>query len=237
MSVVVRCHGVTRTYGKGPSAVQALRGVDLEVRAGEMLLLAGPSGCGKSTLLSIIGAMLDRDAGDCEITGSDPQAMSRSERARFRGACIGFVFQSFNLLPALTAEENVAVPLLIAGSRRRPALARAQQLLGAVGLGNRERTVPGQLSGGEQQRVAIARALARDPALLICDEPTSNLDHDTGTAVIDLLRKAGRGVGRAVIVATHDARLLDRVDRVAWMDDGRITRVRAPPTPASRSDA
>jgi putative ABC transport system ATP-binding protein len=219
---LVRCHGVSKRFGAGDAAVPALQGVDLEVQGGELLLLVGPSGCGKTTLLSVIGTMLDRDGGDCDVMGRDPAGMGAAERAGFRNASIGFIFQSFNLLPVLTAVENVAVPLLIAGRPRSRALERARELLAAVGLGTREDALPPQLSGGQQQRVAIARALACDPPLVLCDEPTSNLDHETGARMVDLLRSAARTTDRALVVATHDPRILKFADRIAHMEDGRV---------------
>ncbi|MCC7200381.1 MAG: ABC transporter ATP-binding protein [Gammaproteobacteria bacterium] len=225
---VVRCRGVTKSFGAGAATVAALRGVDLDVFDGELLLLVGPSGCGKTTLLSIIGAMLGRDAGDCAVMGRDPADMGRSERARFRGESLGFVFQGFNLLPTLTAQENVAVPLLIGGTPRRVAFEHAKELLDVVGLGDRLEARPSELSGGQQQRVAIARALARSPRLVLCDEPTSSLDHETGAEMVDLLRRAARTSGRALIVATHDTRIFSYADRVARMEDGRVLEVTPP---------
>jgi putative ABC transport system ATP-binding protein len=226
---VVRCRGVTKSFGAGAGTVAALRGVDLNVFDGELLLLVGPSGCGKTTLLSIIGAMLERDAGDCAVMGRDPEDMGRSERARFRGESLGFVFQEFNLLPTLTAAENVAVPLLIGGTPRRTAFQHSREMLEVVGLGDRLDARPSELSGGQQQRVAIARALARSPRLVLCDEPTSNLDHETGAEMVELLRRAGRASGRALIVATHDTRIFGYGDRVARMEDGRVLDVTRPP--------
>ena len=224
--IAVRCHAVTKTYGTGEAAIPALRGVELEVRRGELLMLVGPSGCGKTTLISVIAGILDRDAGECEVLGRDPQLMDRSERARFRGIRIGFVFQAFNLLPALTAAENIAIPLLINGVARGRALTRATELLGAVGIGGRTRALPAQLSGGEQQRVAIARALVHDPKLIFCDEPTSNLDRETGHGMMEILRGVARSPNRALVVVTHDARILAFADRVARMEDGKIIEVR-----------
>jgi putative ABC transport system ATP-binding protein len=221
-SCLVHCRGVAKRFGAGDVAVPALRGADLDVQDGELLLLVGPSGCGKTTLLSIIGTMLDRDDGVCEVIGRDPRDMNATERAQFRNASLGFVFQSFNLLPALTAAENVSVPLLIAGTRRRRAEQRARELLDAVGLSARNDALPLQLSGGQQQRVAIARALACEPSLVLCDEPTSNLDHETGAEMVDLLRRTARTAGRALVVATHDARIFAFADRIARMEDGRI---------------
>src|SRR5512143_3270862 len=228
---IVRCRGVTKSFGSGEATVSALRGVDLDVYDGELLLLAGPSGCGKTTLLSIIGAMLERDAGECAVMGRDPKEMGRTRRARFRGESLGFVFQGFNLLPTLTAEENVAVPLLIGGIPRRSAYEHAKEMLDVVGLGDRLSARPSELSGGQQQRVAIARALARGPRLVLCDEPTSNLDHEMGAVMIDLLRRAVRGSGRALIVATDDTRIFRYADRVARMEDGRVLDVSRPSAP------
>src|SRR5215831_19138500 len=184
--IVVRCRGVTKSYGTADAAVTALRGIDLDVHRGELLMLVGPSGCGKTTLISIIAAILDRDRGECMVLGRDLQHMDKSERARFRGASIGFVFQTFNLLPALTIVENAAIPLLINGVPRSQALSRTRELLDTVGLRAREDALPGQLSGGQQQRVAIARALVHSPQLVVCDEPTSNLDRETGRVMMEI---------------------------------------------------
>jgi len=223
--IAVRCQGVTKTYGAGESAVTALRGVDLDVRRGELLMLVGPSGCGKTTLISVIAGILDRDGGECAVLGRDLQVMARSERARFRGLRIGFVFQAFNLLPSLTAAENVALPRLINGLPRKRALARATELLVGVGLGARVGALPVQLSGDEQQRVAIARALVHDPKLIFCDEPTSNLDRDTGHRMMEILRGVARSPDRALVVVTHDARIFEFADRIARMEDGRVIEV------------
>lgn len=205
----------------------ALRGVDLDVLRGELLMIVGPSGCGKTTLISVIAAILGHDAGRCEVLGRDLQTMSEEERARFRRDSMGFVFQMFNLLPTLTAAENVAVPLLIAGLTWGEALKRAETTLGKVGMSARSRARPGQLSGGQQQRVAIARALVHAPALVLCDEPTSSLDHETGQAVMQELRSAG-AADRSIVVVTHDSRIFGFADRIARMEDGRIVEITAP---------
>jgi putative ABC transport system ATP-binding protein len=222
--IAVRCTGVTKTYGTGSARVMALRGVELDVRTGELLMLVGPSGCGKTTLISVIAGILDPDAGSCRVFDHDWQQMSLHVKTRYRGRHIGFVFQAFNLLPTLTAAENVAVPLLINGGARRDAIRRAGEVLARVGLGERASAAPAQLSGGQQQRVAIARALVHDPKLIVCDEPTSALDHETGHQVMELLRQA-TGKDRALIVVTHDARIFEFADRIAKMDDGRIEKI------------
>jgi putative ABC transport system ATP-binding protein len=223
--IAVYCRGVTKTYGTGDARVMALRGIDFEVRHGELLLLVGPSGCGKTTLISIIAAILDQDSGKCEVLGHDLEEMGQRERAHFRGVSIGFVFQVFNLLTALTALENVTIPLLINGAPQNRAEARARNALEAVGLGARLDALPAQLSGGQQQRVAIARALVHDPKLIVCDEPTSNLDHETGRSMMEVLRGVARSPNRALIVVTHDTRIFDFADRIARMDDGKIVEV------------
>ncbi len=223
--VVVRCRGVTKTYGKGTSAVRALRGIDLDVGKGELLMLVGPSGCGKTTLISVIAAVLDRDGGECIALGEDYATMSNAARTQFRARNVGFVFQAFNLIPTLSIAENVAVPLLINGVRRGEAVKAARELLGQVGLGDRTNDLPSRLSGGQQQRVAIARALVHKPKLLVCDEPTSALDHATGQRVMELLRNIAEGHDLSLVVVTHDARIFEFADRIAEMDDGRIVRM------------
>jgi putative ABC transport system ATP-binding protein len=223
--LAVRCDDVVKTYGTGGAKVTALRGVDLDVRTGELLMLVGPSGCGKTTLISVIAGILDRDSGDCRVYGQDFQKMSQAAKTRTRGQTIGFVFQAFNLLPTLTAAENAAIPLLINGVRRTEAIRRAKTMLDRVGLGERANSLPSQLSGGQQQRVAIARALIHNPRLIVCDEPTSALDHETGHKVMELLREVALGEGRALVIVTHDARIFEFADRIARMDDGRIVQV------------
>lgn len=220
--LAVHCRGIVKSYGAGVAKVAALRGVDLDVRRGELLMLVGPSGSGKTSLISIIATILDQDAGTCEVLGRDLKHLKPIERARFRGTAVGFVFQVFNLLPTLTAVENVSVPLLINGTPRKQAERRASELLEQLGLSERRKSLPPQLSGGQQQRVAIARALACNPQLIICDEPTSNLDHETGHAIMEILRSRAKSPERAVIVVTHDPRIFDFADRVAHMDDGRV---------------
>ena len=224
-SVAVRVDDVVKTYGSGDSQVVALRGVDLEVRAGELMMLVGPSGCGKTTLISVIAGILDPDSGECHVFGRDYRRMSARDKTRFRGETIGFVFQAFNLLPTLTAAENAAVPLLINGMARKEAVERARDMLNRVGLGDRGHSLPAQLSGGQQQRVAIARALVHNPRLIVCDEPTSALDEKTGHRVMELMRELALANGRALVVVTHDARIFGFADRIAKMNDGRVEKV------------
>ncbi len=221
----VSLRGVTKFYGTGPARVQALRGVDLEVRLGELLMLVGPSGCGKTTLISVVAAILDHDDGEIVVFDRSLKAMSAAEKTRFRGTNIGFVFQAYNLIPTISVSENVAIPLLILGRRRAEALARAEEILAAVGLGDKLEVYPAQLSGGQQQRVAIARALVNNPRLIVCDEPTSALDADTGRLVMEVLRKNALSDKRALIIVTHDNRVFNFADRIARMDDGRIILV------------
>ena len=224
-SKAIQCRGLIKSFGEGDAQVRALRGVDLDVDFGELLMLVGPSGCGKTTLISIIAGILDQDAGQCVLFGSDLQKMKQDERAHFRGSSIGFVFQAFNLLLSLTVAENVAVPLLINGMDRKAAVAKARAVLVTVGLGDKADAPAAQLSGGQKQRVAIARALVHEPKLIICDEPTSNLDHASGIQVMDILRKVARTPERAVMVVTHDPRIFAFADRIAHMDDGMIVDV------------
>jgi putative ABC transport system ATP-binding protein len=221
----VECRGVTKDFGQGETRVQALRGVDLEVPDGEMTLLVGPSGCGKTTLISIIAGLLEPTAGEVSVLGTSLTRLSGGRKVRFRGANIGFVFQQYNLLPALSAAENAAVPLLIAGVPRREAVRRAALLLDELGLVGRSGSLPSQLSGGQQQRVAIARALVHEPRLLVCDEPTAALDGHSGRNIMELLRRIAVQPGRAVIVVTHDNRVFDFGDRIVHLSDGRVERV------------
>jgi putative ABC transport system ATP-binding protein len=221
----VHCKSLTKSFGAGDALVQALSGVDLDIRYGELLMIVGPSGSGKTTLISIIAGILDQDAGQCVVLDHDLQLMGREGRASFRAISVGFVFQTFNLLPSLTAAENVAIPLLIQGMPRKQAVARAAARLDAVGLQGRMHALPSQLSGGQQQRVAIARALVHEPRLIICDEPTSNLDRASGHQVMEILQREGQAPGRALVVVTHDERIFEFADRVAHMDDGKVVEL------------
>jgi putative ABC transport system ATP-binding protein len=215
---------VTREFGDGDSRTLALRGIDLDVCAGQMTLLVGPSGCGKTTLISIVAGLLDPTAGQVEVLGRDLGTLRGRHLVEFRGAQIGFVFQQYHLVPSLSAAENAAVPLIIAGVRRKQAVARATEMLEQVGLGEKAESLPSRLSGGQQQRVAIARALVHQPRLLVCDEPTAALDAQSGRTVMELLRRVALQPGRAVIVVTHDNRVLSFGDRLVHMSDGLIHR-------------
>ena len=227
--LAIRVRGVTKEFGSGGAVARALRGVDLDVAYGEMLMLVGPSGCGKTTLVSIIAGTLEPTAGDVVVLGHDLVAMTNGAKVRFRRENVGFVFQAYNLLPALTAAENAAVPLLIAGWRRRDAVEKAAAVLETLGLGDRLANLPAELSGGQQQRVAIARALVHEPRLLVCDEPTSALDAENGRITMELIAQLAVQPGRAVIVVTHDSRVYSFADRIASMEDGRIEAVEAGP--------
>ena len=224
-ALAVHCRGLTKSYGTGDGRVQALRGVDLDVATGELMMLVGPSGCGKTTLISVLAGTLQADDGTFTVFGDDVQGMSDTARTRWRGRTVGFVFQAYNLIPTLTAAENVAVPCMLLGMPRRAAVARAREVLATVGLGERTEARSAQLSGGQQQRVAIARALVHEPRLIVCDEPTAALDHDTGHRVMELLRATAQRQDRALLVVTHDSRIFPFADRIARMDDGRIERI------------
>lgn len=228
-NLAIDATSVTKAYGKGENRVVALAGADLRVPYGELVMLVGPSGCGKTTLISILAGLLTRDAGSCSVLGVDPQALRNGPRTAWRGRNVGFVFQQFNLVPTVTAQENVAIPLLIQGTPRAEAMHRAGDMLRKVGLGGRERSLPLQMSGGQQQRVAIARALAPNPRLLVCDEPTSALDGATGQSVMELIARVAHEDGHAVVVITHDERIYRFANRIVYMDDGRVTRTDVPP--------
>jgi putative ABC transport system ATP-binding protein len=223
--VAVRIRGLTKHFGSGDQRVQALAGIDLDILGGQMTLIVGPSGCGKTTLLSVVAGILDADQGEVSILGNDVTRMSDRDKTRFRARHIGFVFQQYNLLPALTAAENAAIPLVIAGWSKAPAVRKASEVLSAIGMGRKTKSLPSQLSGGQMQRVAIARALVHDPALLVCDEPTAALDHETGQTVMELLHRSAVKQDRAVVVVTHDNRVFQFGDRIAHMDDGRVVQI------------
>jgi putative ABC transport system ATP-binding protein len=230
LAPAVSAAALTRTYGAGGSAVHALRGVSLELPAGQFTAVMGPSGSGKSTLMHLRAGLDTPDAGSVRVAGRDITAMGDRELTKLRRAHIGFVFQSFNLLPTLSAEENVLLPLAIAG--RRPPAAEVDALLTRVGLAERRHHRPAELSGGQQQRVAIARALITRPTVLFADEPTGNLDSEAGAGVLRLLRDAVDLDGQTTLMVTHDARAAATADRVLYLTDGRIVADVADPTEA-----
>ncbi len=223
--LAVSARGVKKTFGTGNSAVAALKGVDLEARCGEMLMIVGPSGCGKTTLLSVLCGTMRYDEGSVEVFGRDLHFMSEAKITAFRGQHVGFIFQQFNLIPQWNALENASVPLLLNGRGRGTAEKEAQRVLTAVGLGDRLHSYPTQLSGGQQQRVAISRALVHEPRLIICDEPTASLDAATGLTVMKLLKEVACRPDRCVIVVTHDSRIFSFADRIAEMEDGVVKAV------------
>jgi len=225
MHQAVACNGVTKWFGAGDARVQALRGLDLEIGMGELAMLVGPSGCGKTTLISIIAGLLDATDGHVKVLGIEPAKLSPKEQILFRRENLGFVFQQFNLLPTLTAAENVAVPLFVAGVERKHAIDQASELLNELGLGDRVSHLPSDLSGGQQQRVAIARSLVHNPRLIVCDEPTSALDAKTGHMVMELFSEVAVRPDRAVIVVTHDSRIFEFADTITHMEDGRAVAV------------
>jgi putative ABC transport system ATP-binding protein len=230
---MLELRGVSKVYGEGPAEVHALRGVDLSVDAGAMVAVMGPSGSGKSTLLTIAGSLEDPTGGEVVIDGVALSAMSRGDKARLRRRTVGYVFQDFNLLPGLTAAENVALPLELDGVAARKARASGMQVLEDLGLHDQASRFPDQLSGGERQRVAIARAVVGDRGLLLADEPSGALDSANGEAVMRMVHAAcARGV--AAVVVTHDAQRAAGPDRVVFLRDGRVSdQTLTPPGPES----
>lgn len=221
-AIGVSCRNLTKDYGEGNARVQALRGVDLDIAPGELTLLVGPSGCGKTTLISILAGTLDPTGGDLSVLGTDLNLLSKRQKTAFRAKNVGFVFQQLNLLPALTAAENVAVPLVINGSAKAAAVRQAIGVLNSVGLGDRTKSYPAQLSGGQRQRVAIARALVHQPRMLVADEPTSAIDAKAGQTIMEIIREMALRSDRVAVVVTHDSRVLDFADRIVTLEDGRV---------------
>lgn len=221
----VRCNELTKEFGRGETRITAVNQVSFDIQPGEMTLLVGPSGCGKTTLISIIAGLLNPSSGEVSVFGQRLDQLRGSRLVLFRARNIGFVFQQYNLLPTLTAAENAAVPLLIAGEYRAKAVAVARDVLESVGLTARANAYPSQLSGGQQQRVAIARALIHQPRILVCDEPTAALDAQSGRNVMELLARVAIDPQRAVIIVTHDARVYQFGQRIISMSDGRIESI------------
>jgi putative ABC transport system ATP-binding protein len=219
---LIEARGLTKVFGKGRAAVKAIDGVDLTVGAGEILMIMGPSGSGKTTLLSMLGGLLRPTAGEIRIDDHVITQMPESRLHHIRRECVGFVFQSFNLLEALNPVENVELPMNFAGKNGSDTRKRAEEILRGIGLGDRLTSKPTNLSGGEKQRVSIARALANDPQLVLADEPTANLDSQRGQAVAATLREIAQRERRAVVIVSHDDRIREVADRVLWLEDGRL---------------
>ncbi|HVJ30671.1 MAG TPA: ABC transporter ATP-binding protein [Gammaproteobacteria bacterium] len=220
MVSIVSMKGVAKAYQRGKQRVDVLRGIDLEVERGEFLALMGPSGSGKTTLLNLIGGLDRPDRGELTVAGERLDTLSPSKLTKWRARHVGFIFQFYNLLPVLTAERNVEVPLLLTklnAAERRRNVAAALEL---VGLADRAKHKPGELSGGQQQRVAIARALVSDPSVLVCDEPTGDLDRETSDAILGLLQLLNRSHGKTIVMVTHDPRAAERASRRLYVDKG-----------------
>ena len=217
---IVVTEGLTKDYHLGPHTVHALRGVSVTIEQGEFVAVMGPSGSGKSTFMNLLGCLDTPSAGRYVLDGQDVAGLSADDLARIRNTKIGFVFQQFNLLPRTTALENVELPLLYGAVPARERRTRAQQRLASVGLADRAKHKPGELSGGQQQRVAIARALVSDPSVLVCDEPTGDLDRETSDAILGLLQLLNRTHGKTIVMVTHDPRAAERASRRLYVDKG-----------------
>ncbi|MGD1025125.1 MAG: ABC transporter ATP-binding protein [Candidatus Sulfotelmatobacter sp.] len=235
MQPAIEVRQLTKTYAEGNTGTLALRGVDLEVHAGELLMLMGPSGSGKTTLLSIMGCILTASSGSVRIAGKEITQLGEKQLPAIRLEHIGFVFQGFNLFPTLTAGENVELMLDLKGVAAKPAKKRAAELLAQVGLADKYASFPADLSGGQKQRIAIARALAGDPEIILADEPTAALDSHTGKNVMEMMSQLAHKRNRAVVIVTHDSRVLSFADRIVKIEDGAIAGPDAPrrePVPA-----
>jgi putative ABC transport system ATP-binding protein len=219
---IVEAKGIKKTLGRGAGQVQALRGIDLSLKRGELTLLMGPSGSGKTTLLLILGCMLAPSAGTATVCGTSTADADKEGLAKIRRDHIGFVFQTYHLFPTLSAAQNVQLALDIRGERGRRAAKKAREALTMVGLEQKANTLPGELSGGEQQRVAIARAFVANPSVILADEPTAALDSDNGRTIMGILADAAHERDRAVLVVTHDPRILPFADRIVEIEDGRL---------------
>ncbi|MCC6367239.1 MAG: ABC transporter ATP-binding protein [Bryobacterales bacterium] len=222
MNVIIEIRNLYKSYGSGAAAVHAVNGASLDVNRGELLVLMGPSGSGKTTLLSLMGCILTASSGSVKVDGLETTGIPESKLPRIRLDHFGFIFQGFNLFPALTVRENVEIALDLKGIRGAKARACSMDLLSQVGLAEKAKQYPANLSGGQKQRVAIARALAGDPPIILADEPTAALDSASGRIVLDILSSLSRAHGRAVVLVTHDPRVLDYADRIVRVEDGRI---------------
>ena len=228
-ATIIEARGVVKRYRAGSIVVDALRGVSLTVREGEMVAIMGPSGCGKTTLLNCLSGLDDIDGGSIRIAGKDITSLSDDARTAFRAREMGFIFQSYNLLPVLSAVENVELPLLVTGEVSvRDARARAMRALDDVGLTDRAHHKPTELSGGQQQRVTIARSLVNEPSIVWADEPTGNLDTKTGHEVLEIMHKLNRERGQTYVIVTHDPSLAKTCDRILRMENGVVVREEAP---------
>ncbi len=221
---IIKLDNVWKIYRMGKVEVPALRGLSLKVRKGEFLSVMGPSGSGKSTAMNMIGVLDVPTKGHVYLEGTDISTLSESNLAQIRGRKIGFIFQQFNLIPTLTALENITLPMIFQNTPRSERMARAEKLLKMVGLGDRMHHKPTELSGGQQQRVAIARSLCNDPEVVLADEPTGNLDSKTGGTVMDFLRRLHREEGKTIIMVTHDANIAKYADRIEYLQDGKIVK-------------
>ena len=219
---IILCKQIVKHYGEGSTRVDVLKGIDLEIQQGELRMLMGPSGSGKTTLISIIAGILTQNSGQCLVNGVDLNHLPDQEKTHYRGKNIGFVFQMFNLIPTLTCEENISIPLVIFKTPKTIALEKAKKLLEDFGMSDKIGVYPPQLSGGQQQRVAIARAMVHEPSIIVCDEPTSFLDVTTGHKIMELLRNVATQKKITLVVITHDTRIMEFADQINHLEDGRI---------------
>jgi putative ABC transport system ATP-binding protein len=222
-NIFIECKSLKKTFKSGETIVEALKCIDLTIYEKELVMIVGPSGSGKTTLLSIIGGIMNQDSGDCIIMGEDFNSLPQTIKPQFRGKNIGFVFQHFNLVPLLNIKENVAIPLLLTNVERETSFKQAINILTELQLQKKINRLPKELSGGEQQRVAIARSCIHKPKVILCDEPTSFLDLKAGKNVINILKKIQEENNCAIVIVTHDPRILEFADRILEIEDGKIT--------------
>ncbi len=222
MSAIIKTKNISKDFAIGKNLQRVLFDINLEINSGELTMLVGPSGCGKTTLISILSGILSSSEGEVEVLGVKINEISDNEKTNFRLNNLGFIFQQYNLLPALTAAENAAIPLIARGENFKEAVKKSSEILAQIGMSGQENKKPSQLSGGQQQRVAIARALVHEPKIIICDEPTAALDAKTGQKVMEILKEHALKTDRAVLVVTHDNRIFDFANRIIEMEDGKI---------------